>query len=110
MIPKEDSPQRHRGTEAQRQREDTRIIRDQSLFDSSVFSVSLCLCGESSSYRIAPATLFFGSSSSVLVPIPSFVSMSREMEAAFCSADRVTLVGSTMPALNMSSYSPVLAL
>src|ERR1700724_3442972 len=28
------------------------------------------------------------------------------IEAAFCSADRVTFAGSMMPALNMSTYSP----
>src|SRR4051812_14962904 len=32
------------------------------------------------------------------------------MDAAFCRAERVTLVGSGMPALSMSSYSPVAAL
>src|SRR4029453_9000855 len=32
------------------------------------------------------------------------------IDAAFCRAERVTLVGSMMPALNMSSYSPVAAL
>ena len=32
------------------------------------------------------------------------------IEAAFCSADRVTLTGSLMPALSMSTYSPVAAL
>ena len=32
------------------------------------------------------------------------------MEAAFCSADRVTLAGSMIPALNMSTYSPFAAL
>ena len=32
------------------------------------------------------------------------------MEAAFCSAVRVTLVGSRMPASTMSTYSPVAAL
>src|SRR5262249_58742907 len=60
--------------------------------------------------RTAPATLLAGSSSSILVTITSVVSISPAIDAAFCSADRVTLVGSTMPALNMSSYSPVLAL
>ena len=30
--------------------------------------------------------------------------------AAFCRAERMTLVGSTMPALIMSQYSPVCAL
>src|ERR1700683_2187205 len=31
------------------------------------------------------------------------------IEAAFCSAERVTFAGSMMPALNMSTYSPVAA-
>src|SRR5262249_46567573 len=53
--------------------------------------------------RTAPATLLAGSSSSILVTITSVVSIKPAMLAAFCSADRVTLVGSTMPALNMST-------
>src|SRR5207302_4743157 len=61
-------------------------------------------------YRIAPATLLLGSSSSTLVTITSVVSIKPAMLAAFCRAERVTLVGSTMPALNMSTNSPVLAL
>ncbi len=49
------------------------------------------------------------SSSLMLVIMASVVSMSAAIEAAFCKAERVTLVGSTMPALNMSTNSPVLA-
>ena len=40
----------------------------------------------------------------------SVVSRSEAMDAAFCSAVRVTLVGSRMPAYTMSTYSPVAAL
>src|SRR5216684_3664426 len=40
----------------------------------------------------------------------SVVSMRPAMEAAFCSARRVTLAGSMMPILIMSPYSPVSAL
>src|SRR5271165_6740697 len=40
----------------------------------------------------------------------SVVSKRAEIEAAFCSAVRVTLVGSTTPALTRSSYSPVATL
>ena len=40
----------------------------------------------------------------------SVVRNSAAMDAAFCSAERVTLAGSTMPSLNMSTYSPVAAL
>ena len=39
----------------------------------------------------------------------SVVRNSAAIEAAFCSADRVTLAGSMMPALIMSTYSPVAA-
>src|SRR5437879_9388552 len=59
---------------------------------------------------MAPCTLLFGSSSSILVTMTSVVSMRPAMLAAFCRAERVTFVGSTMPALNISTYSPVLAL
>ena len=37
----------------------------------------------------------------------SVVRMFLAMEAAFCRADLVTMAGSMMPALTMSSYSPV---
>src|SRR4029453_7804282 len=40
----------------------------------------------------------------------SVVRNSAAIDAAFCSAERVTLAGSTMPALIMSTYSPVSAL
>ena len=40
----------------------------------------------------------------------SVVRKSAAMEAAFCSAVRVTLAGSMMPAAIMSTYSPVAAL
>src|ERR1700733_12405259 len=39
----------------------------------------------------------------------SVVRNSAAMEAAFCRAERVTFAGSMMPALNMSTYSPVAA-
>ena len=48
----------------------------------------------------------FGSSATMA----SVVSNSPAMDAAFCSAVRVTLVGSTMPSCTMSPYSPVAAL
>src|SRR5262249_18020359 len=59
--------------------------------------------------RTAPTTLLAGSSSSIFVTMTSVVSIRPAMLAAFSSADRVTLVGSRMPALIMSTYSPVLA-
>src|SRR6266571_5067851 len=34
----------------------------------------------------------------------------RAIEAAFCTAERVTLAGSMIPALSRSTYSPVAAL
>jgi len=40
----------------------------------------------------------------------SVVRNSAAMDAAFCSAERVTLAGSTMPSSIMSTYSPVAAL
>src|SRR5260370_250213 len=40
----------------------------------------------------------------------SVVRNSPAIDAAFCSAERVTLAGSMMPALNMSTYSPSAAL
>jgi hypothetical protein len=40
----------------------------------------------------------------------SVVRNSAAIDAAFCSAERVTLAGSMMPALNRSTYSPVAAL
>src|SRR5947209_1500802 len=58
------------------------------------------------STRAAP----FSSSSLMLVIIASVVSIRPAIEAAFWRAERVTLVGSTIPAANMSTYSPVLAL
>src|SRR5450759_3032491 len=39
----------------------------------------------------------------------SVVRNSAAIDAAFCSAERVTLAGSMMPALTMSTYSPVAA-
>ena len=70
-----------------------------------ILSLSCSRC-----YWIAPCTLLPGSSSSILVTRTSVVSIRPAMLAAFCKAERVTLVGSTMPALNMSTYSPVFAL
>src|SRR4051812_43421759 len=63
-----------------------------------------------SDQRTEPETLLPGSSSSILVIITSVVSIKPAMLAALVSADFVTLVGSMMPALNISTYSPVLAL
>ena len=40
----------------------------------------------------------------------SVVSMSEAMDAAFCKAVRVTLVGSMTPAFTRSSYCSVVAL
>ena len=42
--------------------------------------------------------------------IASVVSSKPATDAAFCNAERVTLVGSRMPMLNMSPYSPLAAL
>ena len=38
------------------------------------------------------------------------MSTSAAIEAAFCSAERVTLAGSMIPAFTMSTHSPVAAL
>src|SRR5260370_42613059 len=59
--------------------------------------------------RTAPATLLFGSSSSILVTMTSVVSIKPAMLAALVRADLVTRVGSTMPALNISTYLRSLA-
>src|SRR5207302_2633230 len=53
----------------------------------------------------AGAPFFSGMS----VTSASVVSRSPAMDAAFCTADRVTLVGSMMPALTISVYSPLAA-
>jgi hypothetical protein len=45
--------------------------------------------------------------SGISVTNASVVSNRPAMEAAFCSAVRVTLVGSTIPAFTRSLYSPV---
>ena len=49
---------------------------------------------------------FFGASAT----IASVVIIRPAIDAAFCSAERVTLVGSRMPNAIMSPYSPVAAL
>ena len=49
---------------------------------------------------------FFGISATAA----SIVKMSPAMDAAFCSADRVTLVGSSTPSRTMLPYFPVWAL
>src|SRR5262249_61676479 len=51
----------------------------------------------------APAVAFSGASATTA----SVVRMFFAIDAAFCSADRVTIVGSPMPALRRSSTSPV---
>src|SRR5664279_4421517 len=53
----------------------------------------------------APADAFSGLSATTA----SVVRNSAAMDAAFCSADRVTLAGSMIPALIRSLYSPVAA-
>ena len=50
------------------------------------------------------------SSSTIPQTIASVVSMRDAIEAAFCSAERVTLAGSITPAFTRSSYSSVDAL
>ncbi len=45
--------------------------------------------------------------SGISVTMASVVSNRPEIDAAFCNALRVTLVGSTMPAFTKSVYSPV---
>ena len=45
----------------------------------------------------------------MLVIMTSVVSISPAIDEAFCKAERVTLVGSMMPAWNMSTNWPVLA-
>ena len=56
----------------------------------------------------APGMLFFSSGRSAIMT--SVVSRSPATDAAFCSANLVTFVGSMMPAFSMSSYSSVAAL
>lgn len=51
-----------------------------------------------------------GSSSFFSTTSVSVVSSSDAMDAAFSSAERVTLTGSMTPALTRSPYSPVAAL
>src|SRR2546422_1042267 len=51
----------------------------------------------------APAPCFSGASAT----IASVVRMFFAIDAAFCSAERVTMVGSMIPALTRSVYSPV---
>ena len=55
----------------------------------------------------AAGASFFSGISEIMA---SVVSIRPAMEAAFCSAVRVTLVGSMTPALTRSSYLPVPAL
>src|SRR5208283_1419289 len=60
---------------------------------------------------MAPAPPEAGFSfSGISVTNASVVSMRAEIEAAFCRAVRVTLVGSTTPAFTRSSYLPVATL
>ena len=51
-----------------------------------------------------------GSFSGISATTHSVVRMFFAIEAAFCSAERVTIVGSITPALTRSVYSPVAAL
>jgi hypothetical protein len=61
-------------------------------------------------YRTLPSTSrFFLSSLFRSVTRVSVVSIRPEMLAAFCRAVRTTFSGSMMPALNMSTYLPLLA-
>jgi hypothetical protein len=53
-----------------------------------------------------PAGAFSGLSATTA----SVVRNSAAIDAAFCSAERVTLAGSMMPSAIMSTYSPVAAL
>ena len=48
--------------------------------------------------------------SGISVISASVVSIRPEIEPAFCSAERVTFLGSTTPAFTRSSYSPVATL
>src|SRR6266850_3338878 len=54
-----------------------------------------------------PGAGAFFSFSGISVTRHSVVSNRPAIEAAFCSAVRVTFLGSTTPALTRSSYSPV---
>src|SRR6478609_5883781 len=51
-----------------------------------------------------------GAFSGLSATTASVVRKSAAIDAAFCSAERTTLVGSGMPAASMSPYSPVAAL
>ena len=67
-------------------------------------------CRPEARYRTLPSTCrFFLSSLFRSVTSVSVVSISPAMLAAFCRAERTTFSGSMMPALNMSTYLPVLA-
>jgi len=57
-----------------------------------------------------PPGMPIGASSSGSATTTSVVTMSEPMEAAFCSAERVTIAGSMTPAFTRSSYSLVRAL
>ncbi len=58
----------------------------------------------------APAPGPWSSSFGISATIASVVIITPAIEAAFCSAERVTLVGSRIPISIMSPYSPVAAL
>ena len=58
----------------------------------------------------APAAAASSSSSGFSTTADSVVSTMAAIDAAFCSAERVTLAGSMMPAFTMSTHSPVAAL
>ena len=68
----------------------------------------VCRC----TYRGAPFAFKaqVSRSAGISVIMHSIVSNKPAIEAAFCSAMRVTFVGSTTPAFTRSSYSPVATL
>jgi len=79
-------------------------------------TASVLLVGTVLGSRLGPASMFLyvalgaaglGVFSGGSATIASVVRMFFAIEAAFCSADRVTIVGSMIPAFTRSSYSPV---
>src|ERR1051326_5054875 len=84
-------------------------------FSRRVPTISLVLshaqpgAGVASAVFCSSVSYSFGSSTTAQI-VASVVSMSEAMEAAFCRAVRVTLVGSITPASTRSSYCSVEAL
>src|SRR5262249_54196697 len=86
-----------------RERKEGRRKPALSLTKSGSFSSAHIIPPISGMPAPAPAGVFSGASAT----IASVVRMFFAIDAAFCSAERTTIVGSVIPALTRSSYSPV---